>query len=185
MVLRKWSLVNCWMSISPFSNVYGKRLQGSYAGACGFQTRIVQVEEMSNTGENDFDVCWAAVDQSLTGNDIKRNTLSRNLGIYFHWLKFVVTQIISMSQVRTLLRKQKNSLLQNFHFFWKHQTKFFGVLRTSPKTQSRHLIQFSNWSWGSSGIHTVYDLHQWSSTMTNEIINRHVCWRHSHLFLCH
>ena len=31
----------------------------SYAGACGFQTRILQVEEMSNTGENDdeVDVC--------------------------------------------------------------------------------------------------------------------------------
>ena len=41
------------MILSPFSNVYGKGLQGSYAGACGFQTRILQVEEMSNTGEND------------------------------------------------------------------------------------------------------------------------------------
>ena len=62
----------------------------------------------------------------------RRNALSRNLGIYFHWLTFVVTQIISMSQVRTLLRKQKNSWLQNFKFFCKHQNKFFGVVRTSP-----------------------------------------------------
>ena len=56
------ALVNCRMSLSPFSNVYGKRLQGSYAGACGFQTRILQVEEMSNTGENndDIDICSAA-----------------------------------------------------------------------------------------------------------------------------
>ena len=40
------------MTLSPFSNVYGKGLQGSYAGACIFETRILQVEEMSNTGEN-------------------------------------------------------------------------------------------------------------------------------------
>ena len=32
-----------------YLNYYGS--QGSYAGACGFQTRILQVEEMSNTGE--------------------------------------------------------------------------------------------------------------------------------------
>ena len=155
------------MSLSPFSNVYGKRLQGSYASACGFQTRILQVKEMSNMGENDdiVDVCWAAElkspltvksrilpnktrsncwlatirfcmaskqqrraiktfrgsilirDQSLTGNNIKRNALSRNLGIYFHWLTFVVTQIISMSQVRTLLRKQKIRDYKIFNFF--------------------------------------------------------------------
>ena len=37
-----------------YLNYYGS--QGSYAGACGFQTRILQVEEMSNTGENDDDV---------------------------------------------------------------------------------------------------------------------------------
>ena len=73
-------------------------------------------------------------DQSLTGNDIK-HCKKKRLGIYFRWLTFVVTQIISMSQVRTLLRKQKNSWLQNFQFFCKHQTKFFGVVRTSPKPQ--------------------------------------------------
>ena len=27
-------------------NIHEKRFQGSYAGACGFQTRIVQMEEM-------------------------------------------------------------------------------------------------------------------------------------------
>ena len=55
-------LVSCPMTLSPFSNVYRRRLQGSYAGACGFQTRILQVKEMSSTGENDgsIDVCWAA-----------------------------------------------------------------------------------------------------------------------------
>ena len=46
-------------------------------------------------------------DQSLTGNDLKGNALSRNLGNYLDWLTFVVTQIIRTSQVRTLLRKQK------------------------------------------------------------------------------
>ena len=56
-------------------------------------------------------------DQSLTGNDLKGIALSRNLGNYFDWLTFVVTQIIRTSQVRTLLR---NSLLQNFH----HRQKF-------------------------------------------------------------
>ena len=33
-------------------------------------------------------------DQSLTGNDLKGKALSRNLGNYFDWLTFVVTQII-------------------------------------------------------------------------------------------
>ena len=37
------------------SNVYEKSLQGSYANACGFQTRILQVEEMSNISEKDGD----------------------------------------------------------------------------------------------------------------------------------
>ena len=32
-----------------------KSLQGSYANACGFQTRILQVEEMSNISEKDGD----------------------------------------------------------------------------------------------------------------------------------
>ena len=53
------ALLSFRITLSPFSNVYGKRLQGSYAGACGFQNRILQVEEMSNTGENDsgVDLC--------------------------------------------------------------------------------------------------------------------------------
>ena len=52
-------LVSCPMTLSPFSNVYRRRLQGSYAGASGFQTRILQVKEMSSTGENDgsINVC--------------------------------------------------------------------------------------------------------------------------------
>ena len=60
-------LVSCPMTLSPFSNVYRRRLQGSYAGASGFQTRILQVKEMSSTGENDgsIDVCWAAELTSL------------------------------------------------------------------------------------------------------------------------
>ena len=112
-------LVSCQITLSPFSNFYGKRLQGSYANAC----------------ENDggVDVCWAAeltspwsikaktrincwlvtvrfcmaskqqrkaiktyrggillCDQSLTGNDLKGKALSRNLGNYFDWLAFAV-----------------------------------------------------------------------------------------------
>ena len=64
--------------------------------------------------------------------------------------------------------------------------KLSDYLISEGQTQSRHIIQFSNWPWGSSRIHigpnTVCDLHQWSSTMSNEIVHRHVCWRHSHSF---
>ena len=46
-------VINARMFIYLDPNTYEKGFQGSYAGACGFETRIVQVEEMSKTREND------------------------------------------------------------------------------------------------------------------------------------
>ena len=46
-------VINARMFICLDSNTYEKGFQGSYAGACGFETRIVQEEEMSKTREND------------------------------------------------------------------------------------------------------------------------------------
>ena len=73
-------------------------------------------------------------DQSLTWNDLKGNALS-NLVNYSDWSTFVVTQSYNLHvSSANAIGKTKNSLLQNFQFFCEYQTKFFGVVRTGPKT---------------------------------------------------
>ena len=132
---RRRRLLSSWLKVSI--NRKSRILPNKTRSNCWLATnRFCMASKQQRRAIKTFRGSILIRDQSLTGNDIKRNALSRNLGIYFHWLTFVVTQIISMSQVRTLLRKQKNSWLQNFQFFCKHQTKFFGVVRTSPYTES-------------------------------------------------
>lgn len=136
---RRRRLLSSWLKVSI--NRKSRILPNKTRSNCWLATiRFCMASKQQRRAIKAFRGSILIRDQSLTGNDIKRNALSRNLGIYFHWLTFVVTQIISMPQVRTLLRKQKNSWLQNFQFFCKHQTKFFGVVRTSPNGYVRQYI---------------------------------------------
>lgn len=62
--------------------------------------------------------------QSLTGNNLKGKAQSWNLSNYSDWLTFVVTQIIRMSQVWTLLWKQKNCCYKILNFFANSKPNF-------------------------------------------------------------
>ena len=114
---RRWRrrLLSSWVKVSI--NRKSRILPNKTRSNCWLATiRFCMASKQQRRAIKTFRGSILIRDQSLTGNDIKRNALSRNLGIYFHWLTFVVTQIISMSQVRTLLRKQKIRDYKIFNF---------------------------------------------------------------------
>ena len=113
---RRGRLLSSWVKVSI--NRKSRILPNKTRSNCRLATiRFCMASKQQRRAIKTFRGSILIRDQSLTGNDIKRNTLSRNLGIYFHWLTFVVTQIISMSQVRSLLRKQKIRDYKIFNFF--------------------------------------------------------------------
>lgn len=82
----------------------------------------------------DWNISWehfAFWDQFVTGNHIKRNALSQNLGIYFDWLTFEVTKIICMSQVWPLLQKQK-FVITKFSIFLHTANQIFWCSANRP-----------------------------------------------------
>lgn len=111
--LRRRRLLSNWVKVSIIgrSRILPEKTKSNCSLATiSFCTASKQQRKAIKTSRGGILLC----DQSLTRKDIKENALSRNLGIFFDCLTFVVTQITRRSQVRTLITKTQNSLLQNF-----------------------------------------------------------------------
>ena len=111
---RRRRLLSSWVRVSI--NCKSRILPNKTRSNCWLATvRFCMASKEKRRAIKTFRGSILIRDQSLTGNDIKRNTLSRNLGIYFHWLTFVVTQTNFSSA--NAITKTKNLWLQNFQFF--------------------------------------------------------------------